>query len=219
MILVPRLLAFYKTIAIKLTHWENHPRQSSYDRSLTLKTFALAAIVAYGGLALSAFVYVPFGAQIMRFVQSYLTTSDGLQEGASITGATKYMKLDPSGAQAAAVIQALKVERLKGQVFAFTVTNQVINFAQEVVIPWVLEGVEGMKAKGQLKVPGTSGSANGKKKRVEWEDDSRVAGLSTEERAVLDAARTESTLPDYELFGAFCLRLLLATRVETSETD
>ena len=69
---VPRVLSVYRTFTRKLTDWENHDHQSSYDASLTIKTFALSAIVAYLGLALSAFVYVPFGHLVMGSVQKYV---------------------------------------------------------------------------------------------------------------------------------------------------
>lgn len=144
----------------------------------------------------------------MRHVQSYLTSevlessssasasaSAGLN--ASVGAFSKFVKFDQTGSQAASVIDALKIERLKGQVFAFVVTNQVVNFAQEVIVPWVLEGLEGMKAKGQLNLR----TPKKVQKRVEFEDESTSASLSREDRAVLDAARTESVLPDYELFG------------------
>src|SRR5713226_3604465 len=53
--IVPRFLATYQTRAQKLTQWENHKHQSSFDSSLTIKTFALSSVVAYLGLALSRF--------------------------------------------------------------------------------------------------------------------------------------------------------------------
>lgn len=189
--LVPRLLAFYHNHAVKLTEWENHPRQSSYDRSLTLKTFALGSIVAYGGLALSAFVYVPFGSQIMRLVQSSISEPvlDPSLDGKSSAG---MFKLDKSGITGESIIQSMKGERLRNQVFAYTVTNQIINFVLEVIVPWVTESVNKVKSKGKL---------GGKKKRVEWEDEASASQMSKEDRALLDAARTEASLPDYELFG------------------
>ena len=57
---------------MRFTNWEQHSHQSTHDASLTIKTFSLAALVSYGGLALSAFVYVPFGEEVMSFVQLYL---------------------------------------------------------------------------------------------------------------------------------------------------
>lgn len=195
MILVPRLLSFYHAHAVRLTEWENHPRQSSYDRSLTLKSFALAAIVAYGGLMLSAFIYVPFGSQIMRFVQVYLS---GPVADTGSEKATTFFKVDQTGTQGETLIQGLKGERLRNQVFAYTVTNQVINFVQEVVVPWVTEKAQGIKA-----------SKLNKKKRVEWEDEKSVSKMSKEDRELLDAARTEASLPDYQLFGMSTVYSLL----------
>ncbi|KAF8309277.1 DUF590-domain-containing protein [Clavulina sp. PMI_390] len=188
-LLVPRLLGFYHVYAVRLTEWENHPRQSSYDRSLALKTFALASIVAYGGLALSAFVYVPFGGQIMRNVQAYLSGPEGKT--------TTIFKVDHSGAQGSSLIDSMKGDRLKNQVFAFTVTNQVINFVQEVVVPWVSEGIANVREKG----------VRGKKKRVGWEDEKSRDGsapvMTNEDRLLVENARGEAGLPDYELYGDY----------------
>jgi anoctamin-10 len=72
MALVPRFMAVYQAFALKLTHWENHAHQSTHEASLTLKTFSLSAVVAYLGISLSAFVYVPFGGDVMARVQTFL---------------------------------------------------------------------------------------------------------------------------------------------------
>jgi len=70
---VPQILAVYRNLAHRLTNWENHAHQSTHDASLTIKTFALSAIVAYLGLSLSAFLYVPFGPFLMGYVHNLLT--------------------------------------------------------------------------------------------------------------------------------------------------
>src|SRR5216684_5214629 len=44
--IVPRFLAIYQTRAQNLTQWENHKHQSSFDTSLTIKTFAPSSVVA-----------------------------------------------------------------------------------------------------------------------------------------------------------------------------
>ena len=84
MALVPRVLSIYQTYAVRLTNWENHAHQSTHDSSLTIKTFSLSAIVAYLGLALSAFVYVPFGEEVMTFVQVYLFHRDTASRESSV---------------------------------------------------------------------------------------------------------------------------------------
>lgn len=176
--------------AAKLTEWENHPCKSDHDRSLVLKTFALAAIVAYGGLALSAFVYVPFGSQIMRIVQSYLSSplSHSTLEATEVMG---WFKTDKSGVQGESLIRSLRGMRLRDQVFAYTVTNQVINLVQEVIVPWAVEIFENVKARDKLT----------RKKRVAWEDEPIATRLNKEECELLDAARAEAALPDYHIFG------------------
>lgn len=188
-LLVPRLLAFYQSYAVRFTRWENHAHQSSYDRSLTLKTFALAGLVAYGGLALSAFVYVPFGAQVMTYVQQSLSSS-------SVFSTAGFVNVDKTGASGVRVIQGLKAERLRNQVFAYTATNQVVGFVLEVVLPWVTKFIKGVDKSA---LPG------GKKKRVDWEDEkgenSSGASMTTEDRAFLGSVRSEVALADYQLFG------------------
>jgi len=77
--LVPRVLAIYQVSAACFNAWENRAHQSTRAASLALKTFAPTAVVAYPGLALSAFVYVPFGDGIMHAVQRWLNGSHDLR--------------------------------------------------------------------------------------------------------------------------------------------
>lgn len=58
---VPQIISLWRMTASHLTAWENHVHESSHERSLTLKMFALNAMVSYGGLLLTAYVYIPFG--------------------------------------------------------------------------------------------------------------------------------------------------------------
>jgi anoctamin-10 len=109
--LVPRLLTLYQTSAVRMTNWENHAHRSSYDYSLTVKTFALSALVAYSGLALSAFVYVPFHEQIMTTVHRTLFTS-------TFTSLNKGGLFEENILQARAKVNP---RRLQDQMYAFTV--------------------------------------------------------------------------------------------------
>ncbi|KAJ7036619.1 calcium-activated chloride channel-domain-containing protein [Mycena alexandri] len=172
--LVPRLLAVYQAIATRFTAWENHAHQSSHAASLTVKTFALSALVAYMGLALSAFVYVPFGEGIMRMVQGMWNVDT------SVAG------------------QKLNAARLKDQMFAYTVTNQIVNTFVEVGLPYVLRAVGSFRAK---KSNGNGNGKGDKKKRVVFEDEKEKGG--EEEREFLEIVRAEAALPEYELFGDY----------------
>ncbi|KAJ7780074.1 calcium-activated chloride channel-domain-containing protein [Mycena maculata] len=203
--LVPQLLAFYHRVAMRFTAWENHAHQSSHTASLTIKTFILSALVAYMGLALSAFVYVPFGEGIMRTVQVWLfkgsvsADAAGDAHNATALNATAHTQgmwnVDTSAAG-----QKLNSARLKDQMFAYTVTNQVVNTFVEIGLPYVLRGVESFRARRSA-----NGNGNGKgekgKKRVVFEDEKEKGGQ--EEREFLEDVRRQVALPEYDTFGDY----------------
>ncbi|KAF8586456.1 DUF590-domain-containing protein [Ramaria rubella] len=181
--LVPRVLELYQALACRLTLWENHSHQSSHDASLTIKTFALSAIVAYLGLALSAFIYVPFGELVMGSVQTYVTnatSTEGGEKNFFVSNASTQAGLDPS--------------RLQNQMFAYTVTNQIINTLIEVVLPYLMRGVDDMKNGKALD------GLRGNKKKVEFEDE-RIEDKV--ERQFLEEIRHNVSLPQYSLFGDY----------------
>ncbi|KAF9461505.1 calcium-activated chloride channel-domain-containing protein [Collybia nuda] len=210
--LVPRFLAIYQYLAKVLTRWENHAHFSTHTASLTLKTFALSALVAYLGLALSAFVYVPFGEGVMQLVQVWLfqettnghlkgttnsTTTDGFTEE-KVAGPTGgFWDMDTTNARL-----KLNPGRLRDQMFAYTVTNQIINTFVEVGLPFILRRIAAFRdAKKAGMTPGSPGEKNGVKKRVVFEDEKEKGGM--EEREFLDGVRAEAALPEYELFGDY----------------
>ncbi len=216
----------YHSVAVKLTNWENHSHQSTHTASLTLKTFALSAIVAYLGLGLSAFVYVPFGEGVMRWVQAWLfgsaTTGQSLAAtlrdmlngtvSAGTSAAASASEKAASAlwnADAAAARTKLNSGRLRDQMFAYTVTNQAVNTLTEVGLPFILRRIEAYrknKTSGHAKSPSVSSAASseksvsdsGTKKRVVFEDEQERGGLV--ERAFLDKVREEAALPEYDLF-------------------
>ncbi|PPR03916.1 hypothetical protein CVT24_008101 [Panaeolus cyanescens] len=231
--LVPQILGVYQKVAVRLTKWENHAHQSTYATSLTLKTFILSALVAYLGLGLSAFVYVPFGEGVMRWVQAWLFGTATTQQGFSATisdmlngtvtaSASKETSSAVGGllgeethhkaiwdANTDDVRNKLNPKRLRDQMFAYTVTNQIVNTFVEVGLPFVLRRLEAyrknkahssVKAKDSAPSSNSSdtGSSNGVKKRVVFEDEKERGGL--EERAFLDRVREEAALPAYDLF-------------------
>jgi anoctamin-10 len=147
---VPNFLAVYQKHAVKMTNLENHKHQSTYDYSLTIKRFLLSAVVAYLGLTLSAFVYVPFGQQIMTFVHLQLDTRSGLNETAE---ATK----DAASAgiwhhDIGNITTSIDITRLQNQMYAYTVTNQIVGTFLEVGLPYIMRflgRVQGGAAKGK----------------------------------------------------------------------
>ncbi|KDQ51062.1 hypothetical protein JAAARDRAFT_185547 [Jaapia argillacea MUCL 33604] len=222
--LVPRFLAYYQSYAKSFTAWENHAHQSTYDASLTIKTFSLASIVAYLGLALSAFIYIPLGDQVMQFVQVYLFKTQTLSLKAAHAGATivnetlgsggeklkKTLNETASGlwmADASAARQKLDPSRLQNQMYAYTVTNQIVGTFLEVGLPFILRAVDSIKSgrgfSGAFVYAHLrNGSSSGKGKRVVFEDETSGAD-GKEEREFLEQVRREVALPDYELFDDY----------------
>ena len=216
-LLVPQVLAVYQALAVRLTKWENHAHKSTYHASLTLKTFALSAIVAYLGLGLSAFVYVPFGQSVMKWVQALLGTNvsrlglrakffnilNGSKSNSTVTAqatpvsinngshhpehAHKLWEMDLDNAR-----RKLNPARLRDQMFAYTVTGQIVDTFTEVGLPFV------WKAIAAFRKSKSTATDNGSKKRVVFEDEKERGGI--EERVFLDRVRAEAALPEYDLF-------------------
>jgi anoctamin-10 len=154
---------------------------------LTIKTFALSSIVAYLGLSLSAFVYVPFGEYIMATVHTFMlkeaTKSDHSKADAKVHD--KAAEVEPVTAITAANISSkLNVSRLQNQMFAYTVTNQIVNTFLEVGLPFILRGVGNVRAGKGLKMHSTPAT-----------DDK--AG----EQTFIEDLKLQATLPQYELFS------------------
>lgn len=218
--LVPSVLAVYHSSATKFTYWENHPTQSAHDASLTIKTFSLSAIVAYLGLALSAFVYVPFGGEVMQWVQQEVFRGDLVFDktfaanGTDIASGPLNEKGTGSGVWVTDVSRArrkLNPSRLQDQMFAYTVTAQIINTVTEIGLPYVLRFVDSFRNVKSRKGHGSGG----KMKRVVFEDDAAKQQRTSEKDAVdtekegkevrefLERVRSEVALPPYNLFSDY----------------
>lgn len=198
---VPNFLGVYQKYATRLTNLENHKSQSAYNYSLTIKRFVLSAIVAYLGLMLSAFVYVPFGQQIMTYVHSQLNTQSGLNEtaeaakDAASAGIWEY--------NIGNVTTTINTTRLQNQMYAYTVTNQIIGTFLEIGLPYI------MRFLGRVQGGAVGGGGKAKGKRVDFQDEgSAVAESSStsgeemkEERELLVRIRKEVALGrEYDVF-------------------
>ncbi|KZT70878.1 DUF590-domain-containing protein [Daedalea quercina L-15889] len=195
-VVVPRFLSIYHSYAVAFTNWENHGHQSSHDASLTLKSFALAGFVDYLGLALSAFVYVPFGEETMALVQhmiekepaASMKITSSLYSALPSRATAKFASASANAARAAnstkgkarsfwemdvmSARKKLSPTRLQDQMFAITVTNQAVNAFLEIGLPYVLRAVAVIRRRGLRSGASSNGSANsGKKKRVSFEDE------------------------------------------------
>lgn len=226
--LVPQLLGVYKASAKRYTDWENHAHQSSHASSFSIKLFTMSAINAYLGLALSAFVYVPFGDRVMSLVHYYLFSgpqggtaaildklnfniNNTLKSTLGAWGPTTQAKTGDVTTQAlfeADTIRArlkLNPSRLQEQMFAFTVTNQVIDNLTDVILPFIMRGIGSFRAGKGFR--NGSGKGLGKKKRVAFDDEPARQPhddvRTREEREFLETVRSEVSLPEYDTFDDY----------------
>ncbi|KIY44981.1 DUF590-domain-containing protein [Fistulina hepatica ATCC 64428] len=195
-VLIPQFLSFYQTTARRFTTWEDHARPSQYEASLTYKTFSLSALVAYLGLALSAFVYVPLGEQVMQLVQRTFAFHWLGASPASANGTSKW-NLDAASAKT-----KLNGSRLRQQMFAFTVTGQVVNTFTEIGLPFILRHFNTMLPSSPISSvasdASTATATSSRRKRVVFEDEQARGGVR--EREFLEHVRAELALPEYDTF-------------------
>ncbi|KAE8153627.1 calcium-activated chloride channel-domain-containing protein [Aspergillus avenaceus] len=104
-------------IATRLTDYENYRTQDQYDIAQTSKTFVMNFITSFLPTILTAFVYVPFGARLLPHLDVFNI------RGLSKTFDTSRVHIDPS--------------RLQQEVIYLSVTGQILNFGEEVVLPYV----------------------------------------------------------------------------------
>ncbi|BGP42532.1 hypothetical protein JCM10450v2_006630 [Rhodotorula kratochvilovae] len=177
--LVPQVTALWNFTAGKLTTFENHPRQREHEASLTIKTFALQFVAAYGNLLLTSYVYIPFGSFLVPHILGRLpsrhaaalskTTSSTLQSGSFSVNASK----------------------LHTQLVAYSLTAQISGAFIEVGVPYlkakllpkVQEKLQSPKVKEAVKEAPTA----------EHED----------ERDFLKRIREEQLLPAAVIFGEY----------------
>jgi anoctamin-10 len=86
--------------------------------SLTQKIFALNSITNYLPILLTAFVYVPFGNQVLPLLQSVIDATMGAHDRPKMV-----FTVDP--------------DRLRNEVIALTVTGQVSGAIEELAVPWL----------------------------------------------------------------------------------
>jgi anoctamin-10 len=153
-------------------------------------------------MALSAFIYVPFGETVMNSIQnflsltsstvSFLSSSSGVN-GTAEKGGHAFFVSDATIARA-----KLSRSRLQKEMFAYMVTNQVSNFFMEVGLPFLTRAFVSVRAgKRRPSLSGAS-AATQKKKRVGFDDER--SGAARDEREFLERVRREVSLPQYDLF-------------------
>lgn len=102
-LVVPQVVTLFNGVSANLVKWEDHPTFTGAQKSLTAKTFAMNTIVAYMGLFLTAYVYLPFGPYLMAYIHNFLSGYQGTPDKSA----------SPSKHH-----ENINVARLKGQMFA-----------------------------------------------------------------------------------------------------
>lgn len=143
------------------------------------KIFVLNFITSYLPIFLTAFVYVPFAQIIVPYLDIFQLAVKPFAEN------EKQMEIPQVGFQ-------INPDRLKKQIIYFTVTAQVVNFALEVIMPYVKRKVfvkvKEVKAERAAKRGGTSSPTT---------DD------HPEESAFMVRVRNEAELGSYDVTGDF----------------
>lgn len=122
---LPLLNGILTKIATQISEYENYETDSAYEKSMTRKIFVLNFITSYLPVLLTAFVYVPFGALIVPYLDVFSLTVKPFAEH------DKQLESPPTSAW------TINPSRLRKQVIYFTVTAQIVNLAMEVIVPYL----------------------------------------------------------------------------------
>ncbi|TGO63172.1 hypothetical protein BOTNAR_0104g00200 [Botryotinia narcissicola] len=127
-VFMPTLSVLLTGFASKLTDLENYETTDAHDAAMVQKIFVLNFITSYMPIFLTAFVYVPFAQHIVPHLDIFQMAVRPFAEN------DEQMTAPKAGFQ-------INPDRLKKQVIYFTVTAQIVNFALEVIVPYVKRSV------------------------------------------------------------------------------
>ena len=177
------MLGIYRLIAIRSTIFERHNTSSTYAYSLAIKRFALSTIISYLGVALSAFVYMPFGQEVLGLLHLQLFTFDLMGMTGSLVGEGEELLWEHDLFQASTKLNST---RLQTQMFAFLVTAQLANAFQELGMPYVIRWLQShISPPTNVKRPSDRSP--------------------TQEEKLLDRTKEEvSARMDYDIFDDYC---------------
>ncbi|CAG7973245.1 unnamed protein product [Penicillium salamii] len=116
---LPAITSFLTNIATRLTNYENYRTQDQYDLAQTQKTFVMNFITSFLPTILTAYVYVPFGKQIVP----HLDILRILGWKSDLLSGQKEFEVDTS--------------RFQQEVIYLSMTAQVLSFGEEIVLPYV----------------------------------------------------------------------------------
>ncbi|TGO88870.1 hypothetical protein BPOR_0137g00110 [Botrytis porri] len=127
-VFMPTLSVLLTGFASKLTDLENYETTDAHDAAMVQKIFVLNFITSYMPIFLTAFVYVPFAQHIVPHLDIFqMAVRPFAENDEQMTAPKVGFQINP--------------DRLKKQVIYFTVTAQIVNFALEVIVPYVKRSV------------------------------------------------------------------------------
>lgn len=178
----PLILGLLTDFANRLTAFENYDTDHAHDTALTQKIFVLNFLQFYLPIFLTAFVYVPFAAHIVPYLDVF-----GLTVKAFANSDSELKTPTPANFQ-------INPSRLRKQVIYFTVTAQIVNQAMEIVVPY-------FKRRGMNKYQEMQNARAAKKGASPT--DEVTANDAPEEAAFLKRVRREASLDEYDVATDF----------------
>lgn len=172
----PILNTILTQIATRLTQFENYETAGGYETALTQKIFVMNFIMSYLGIFLTAFVYVPFGAVIVPYLDVFNVAVRPFAEDEKQLHHT-----NPSW--------SINPDRLRKQVIYFTVTAQVVNLGMELIVPY-------LKRRGFAKIKEIQSERAAKNGGA---TPSAAANDPPEDTAFLERVRKEAELDVYDV--------------------
>ncbi|KAF4449044.1 hypothetical protein F53441_7694 [Fusarium austroafricanum] len=166
---LPYITSALENAAEKMTEFENHRTADSHEMSLTQKVFVLNMFTNYLPILLTAFIYIPFGDDVVPKLEDFLSSA--------FASVGKKFVHQPFH---------LDADRLRNEVIALTVTGQISGFFEENIVPMLKHRFLGWyrdyrrsRSKGDMLLA--------------------VVKDDPEEAAFLARARNEAILPKYNV--------------------
>jgi len=166
----PTCSAVLMKAAQSLTDLENYETVDAHQAALIQKQFVLNFMTSYMPLLFTAFVYIPFGNTLVPLLEFWHQTAQTIAMSEKPLP-TREFTVNPA--------------RISSQMFYFTVTAQIVNFATEVVVPYV---------KRKVMTKAKEFTTNGKEQHAQDHP---------EEKDFLQRVREECELETYDVSGDY----------------
>ncbi|KAM5342134.1 hypothetical protein ACJ41O_015165 [Fusarium nematophilum] len=166
---LPYITSALEDAATWLTQFENHRTADHHEMSLTQKIFVLNVCTNYLPIFLTAFVYIPFGSDVVPKLERLLQ--------AVLESAGKKFIHEPFH---------LDSDRLQNEVIALTVTGQISSFFEENILPMAKHRLSGWYRDYR------ASRSKGKSSTMLVDDE-------PDEAKFLARVRNEATLPGYNV--------------------